>query len=156
MQHASKQPLSLEVILDVTQKKMSMLLQTLKNETLALEKNNIEELHKLTENKISLTEQIEKNEQQRIHFLTAKSLNPNEPTQWLKNNKLISAWEKIKTLSQQAQKQNQINGQVINGNRRRIQTQIEILSTSAPTVELTYSSSGQNVNQQQSKTLAHV
>lgn len=156
MQPVSQQPLSLDVILNITQEKMSMLLQTLKSETLALEKNNIDVLNKITEKKITLTEQIEKSEQQRIHFLTTKSLNPNEPKQWLKNNKLISLWKNIKTLSQQAQKQNQINGQVINGNRRRIQTKIEILSTSAPTVELTYSSSGENINQQQSKTLAHV
>ena len=156
MQHVSKQPISLEVILNFTQEMMSRLLQTLKNETQALEKNNIEELQEITKEKVSLTEQIEKNEQQRIHFLTSKSLNPNEPAQWLKNNKLISIWDKIKMLSQRAQKQNQINGQVINGNRRRIQSQIEILSTSEPRVELTYSSSGENVNQKQSKTLAHV
>jgi flagellar biosynthesis/type III secretory pathway chaperone len=148
--------LSLEVILETTQNKMSELLQTLNNETLALEKNDLEELQRITKVKTSLTEQIEKNEQQRIHFLTAKSFNPSEPAQWLKSDKLISIWKKIKTLSQQAQKQNLINGQVINGNRRRIQTQIEILSASAPKVELTYSSSGENVNQQQSKTLAHV
>ena len=154
MEHVSQHPLSLEVILNVTQNKMSKLLQTLKSETLALEKNSLDELQGITEEKISLTTQIEKNEQQRIHFLMSKELNPSEPTQWLKNNKLIAIWEKIKVLSQQAQKQNQINGQVINGNRRRIQSQIEILSMSPPAIESTYSSSGENVSQQQSKTLA--
>ena len=135
---------------------MSQLLQLLKNETLALEKSVLDELQNITEEKITLTAQIEKTEQQRIHFLSNKGLNPNEPAQWLENNKLITLWKKIKNLSLQAQKQNQINGQIINGNRRRIQTQIEILNMSPPSTESTYSSSGKNIMQQQPKTLAHV
>lgn len=146
--------LSLESILTVAQDKMRQLLIVLKKETALLKENNIEELGSITLEKITLTEQIEKNEQQRIHFLTAQSLNANEPSQWLTNNKLISIWTEIKELSAQAQKQNQINGQVIYGNRRRIKTQIEILSTSAPAVELTYSASGENINQRDSNTLA--
>ncbi|MCW9032003.1 MAG: flagellar protein FlgN, partial [Gammaproteobacteria bacterium] len=97
--------LSLENILVFTQDKMHQLLQVLKKETVLLEKNNIEALESITREKIILTEQIEKNEQQRIHFLTNKSLNANEPSQWLDNNKLISVWNKIKSLSTQAQKQ---------------------------------------------------
>jgi len=155
MQHAT-QSLSLENILLISQDKMQQLMQVLKNETSALEKNNIEELENITREKLTLTEEIEKNEQQRIHFLSIRSLNPDEPKQWLQDNKLISIWSKIKELSEQAQKQNQINGLVINGNRRRVQTKIEILSTSAPAVELTYSSSGENINQRNSNTLAHV
>ena len=154
MQH-STQPLSLENILINSQDKMQQLLDLLINETSLLKKNDIEELEAITQKKITITEQIEKNEQQRIHFLTIRSLNPNEPKQWLLDNKLISIWSKIKDLSEQAQKQNQINGLVINGNRRRVQTKIEILSTSAPAVELTYSASGENINQRNSKTLAH-
>lgn len=146
--------LSLETILTFTQDKMQQLLQVLKKETALLEKNNVEELTSITLEKVTLTEQIEANEQQRIKFITAKSLNANEPSQWLDNNKLISIWTKIKSLSTQAQKQNQINGLVINGNRRRIQTQIEIITTSAPAVELTYSASGENINQRNSNTLA--
>lgn len=154
MMQDSVHSLSLENILIFTQDKMHQLLQVLKKETVLLEKNNIDALESITLEKITLTEQIEKNEQQRIHFLTNKSLNANEPSQWLENNKLISIWNKIKYLSTQAQKQNQINGLVINGNRRRIQTQIEILSTSAPAVELTYSASGENIKQRHSNTLA--
>lgn len=150
----SSHTLSLENILSFTQDKMQQLLQVLKKESTLLENNNIEELESITLKKTNLTEQIEKNEQQRIHFLTAKSLNASEPSQWLQDNKLISIWAKIKTLSEQAQKQNQINGLVINGNRRRLQSQIEILTTSAPAVELTYSASGENVNQRDSNTLA--
>jgi len=154
MQHTT-QSLSLENILLISQDKMQQLLQALKKETSILERNNIEELESITQEKITITEQIEKNEQQRIHFLTIRSLNPGEPKQWLQDNKLISIWSKIKELSEQAQKQNQINGLVINGNRRRVQTKIEILSTSAPAVELTYSASGENINQRKSNTLAH-
>ncbi len=147
--------LSLETILTLAQDKMQNLLQLLKNETLILEKNNIEELEKITLEKIAITEEIEKNEQQRIHFLNSKELNPNEPATWLSNNKLISTWSNIKKLSEQAQKQNQINGMVINGNRRRVQTKIEILNASSPASELVYSASGENINQKNSKTLAH-
>lgn len=154
MMQDSVHSLSLETILTFTQDKMQQLLQVLKKETALLEKNNVEELTSITLEKVTLTEQIEANEQQRIKFITAKSLNANEPSQWLDNNKLISIWTKIKSLSTQAQKQNQINGLVINGNRRRIQTQIEIITTSAPAVELTYSASGENINQRNSNTLA--
>ena len=151
-----QQTLSLETILTLTQDKMHLLLQLLKSETLILEKNNIEELEKITLEKITITEEIEKNEQQRVHFLNKRSLNPNEPSSWLNNNKLISTWSNIKKLSEKAQKQNQINGMVINGNRRRVQTKIEILSTSSPASELIYSASGENINQKNSKILGHV
>lgn len=155
MQHPD-QSLSLEAILTATQEKMQQLLELLKHECILFKKNNIEELESITLEKISLTEQVGKCDQQRIHFLTSQSLDPKVPEQWLLNKKLISTWSEIKNLSEQAQKQNQINGIVINGNRRRIQTQIEILSTSAPAVELVYSASGENIKQHQSKTLAHV
>jgi len=154
MQH-STQSLSLENILINSRDKMQQLLHVLINETSILKKNDVEELQAITQEKITITEQIEKNEQARIHFLTIRSLNPNEPKQWLLDSNLISLWSKIKELSEQAQKQNQINGLVINGSRRRVQTKIEILSTSAPAVELTYSASGENINQRNSKTLAH-
>ena len=114
----------LESILLFTHEKMQQLYQLLKSESEILRNNNIEELEDITLKKISLTEQIEKSELQRINFLSENSLNPNEPTQWLKNNKLISVWEKMKSISIKAQKQNQIKGQVIYGNRRRIQTKI--------------------------------
>jgi flagellar biosynthesis/type III secretory pathway chaperone len=146
--------LSLETILIFSRDKMQQLLNLLQKEAKVLENNNIDELEAITKEKITLTEQIEKNEQQRIHFLTAKSLNAAEPSEWLGNNKLITIWRKIKELSEQAQKQNQVNGQVIFGNRRRLKTQLEILSSSTPATELTYSATGENVNQHNSNTLA--
>ena len=155
MQPTTQQPpLSLESILINTQDKMQQLLDVLLNETSALEKNTLEELESITEKKIALTEQVEKNEYQRIHFLTTKSLNPTIPAEWLDNNKLISLWEKIKDISEQAQKQNQINGLVINGNRRRIQTRLEILNASPPSAELVYSATGENIKQRSSNTIA--
>lgn len=155
MQH-SNHSLSLETILTSTAEKMQQLLKLLKHESTVFENNDIEELESITLKKITLTEQVEKNDQQRIQLLTSKSLDPNKPAQWLLNNKLISIWSEIKNLSKQAQKQNLINGVVINGNRRRVQTQIEILSASSPAAELVYSASGENIKQNQSKTLAHV
>ena len=155
MQHAPH-TLSLETILISTKEKMQLLVELLKLESSVFKKNDIEELESITLKKISLTEQLEKNEQQRVQQLTTQSFNPNEPTQWLSNNKLISIWSEIKTLSEQAQKQNQINGMVIYGNRRRVQTQIEILNAATPAGELTYSASGENISQHQSNTLAHV
>ena len=156
MQHnTTQQPLlSLESILTNTQDKMQQLLDVLLNETSALEKNTLEELESITEKKIALTEQVEKNEYQRIHFLTTKSLNPTIPAEWLDNNKLISLWAKIKDISEQAQKQNKINGLVINGNRRRVQTRLEILNSSPPSAELVYSATGENVKQRSSNTIA--
>ena len=147
---------TLDTILASTRDNMQKLLLLLKNETVVLEESNLEAMKNITLEKIALTEQIEKNEQERIHFLVEKKLDPNEPRQWLKSNNLLSVWNDIKNLSEQSQKQNQINGLVINGNRRRIQTQIEIISSSSPAVELVYSASGESVNQRNSNTLAHV
>ena len=71
--------LSLESILTFAQDKMQQLLIVLKKEALLLKENNIEELGSITLEKITLTEQIENNEQQRIHFLSQRSLDANEP-----------------------------------------------------------------------------
>lgn len=152
----SNHSLSLETILIFAENKMQQLLQVLNRETSILEDNDLKELESITLEKISLSVQIEKNEQQRIHFLTAKLLNPSEPSQWLENNKLISLWLDIKKLSDKAQKQNQINGHIINGNRRRLQTQIEKLSASSPAAKLIYSAESKNIIQPDSNTLAHV
>ena len=148
--------LSLETILLFTQDKMQQLLNALKDEAKVLQKYDVDELENITSLKVTLTEQIEKNEQRRIEFLNEKSLDPNKPKQWLNNDKLNSIWQKIKTISEQSQKQNLINGIVINGSRRRIQAQINILSSSSPTVELVYSASGESVSHRDSITLAHV
>ncbi len=155
MTQPTSQSLSLESILLFTKSRMQRLLQTLLNEKSILAKNNISELEEITQEKIKLTNDIENNEQQRIQFLKAKAFDPDEPSQWLLNNKLTVIWKEIKLLSEKAQKQNQINGQIINGSHRRVKTKIEILSTATPAIELTYSSSGENINQNNSKTLAH-
>ena len=153
MPHSS-QSLSLESILKTSLEKMQQLHEILLKETSALKENNIEELEAVTQKKITLTQQIEENERQRIHFLTIRALNPAKPSDWLSNNKLNAFWSKIKNVSEQAQKQNQINGVVINGNRHRAQTQIEILSASPPAAELVYSASGKNIKQKNSNTIA--
>lgn len=156
MRHTThtQQSISLESILVTALDKMQQLLTVLLNETSVLERNELKDQESITEEKIILTKQIEKNEQQRVHFLTTKSLNPTIPSEWLDNNKLISLWTKIKDVSEKAQKQNQINGLVINGNRRRVQTKIEILSASPPSAELVYSASGENIKQRNSNTIA--
>jgi len=147
---------SLESILIFSRDQMQQLLHVLNNETEALRNNNdLEKLEKITLEKIKLSENIEANEQQRIRFLSEKNLDPNDPKQWLNHNKLIFIWQEIKILSEKSQKQNLINGLVINGNRRRIQAQLEILNV-RPAIELAYSSSGESINQKNSTTLAQV
>ena len=150
------QPLSLESILETSLDKMQQLLKSLIDETSALKNNNIEEFEVITAEKIALTEQVEDNEKLRVHFLVNKGVNPSIPSEWLHNNKLNTLWAKIRDISKQAQKQNQINGLVINGNRRRVQTQIEILCASPPAAELVYSATGKNIKQRSSNTIAHV
>jgi len=147
--------LSLESILSATRDSMQNLLGILQEETTVLKKNDLAALEVITAEKINLTAKVEENEKLRINFLTKNNLNPNKPEQWLQSDSLRSLWNEIKLVSEKSQKQNQVNGLVINGSRRRVQTQIEIFSSSAPAVELTYSSSGASVNQRNSKTLAH-
>jgi len=154
MQPSTQQPISLEFILATAQEKMQQLLKVLLNETAALQKNNLDELEAITEKKITLTEQIEKNEQQRVHFLTIRGLNPSSPSEWLHSEKLKALWNEIKNISEQAKKQNQINGMVIHGNRHRVQAQIDILNAAPPSVELVYSASGENIKHRNSNPLA--
>ena len=154
MQQQSLQSDSLETILTTTQDTMQQLLQILLNETAALEKNNIDKFTAITQKKIVLTEEIEKSEQMRVQYLIKNSLNPNEPSQCIQGDKLNTLWNKIKDLSTQAQRQNQVNGLVINGNRRQVQTKIDILSANPPSSELVYSSSGENIKQRNSNTIA--
>jgi len=147
--------LSLESILTISLDKIQQLLKILQQETELLKKNNIAELENLTLKKTNLTEQIESNEKQRVNFLNAKSLNPNQPEQWLKTPHLITIWDSIKDFAEQSKKQNQINGLVINRNRNRVKTQIEILSRSSlPPTDLVYSASGEGVKQRSPNTLA--
>jgi len=147
--------LSLESILTISLDKIQQLLKILQQETELLKNNNIAELENLTLKKTNLTQQIEINEKQRVNFLSAKSLNPNQPEQWLNTPHLITIWDSIKNFAEQSKKQNQINGLVINGNRNRIKTQIEILSRSSlPPTDLVYSASGQGVKQRNPNTLA--
>lgn len=154
MMQQPAQPLSLESILATTLDSMQRLLKVLLAETAALKKNKIEEFTTIAQEKTILTEQIEEGERMRIQYLTKKSLNPNEPSQWIQSDKLEALWSKIKETSTQAQKQNQINGLVINGSRRQTQTKIDILSASPPSSELIYSASGENIKQHNSNTIA--
>lgn len=152
----SSSDFSLEKILTLCSKSMQQLLMLLQDETAVLKTNDIPRLEDITLNKIAITEQVEKNEQSRIQFLSQHSLDPNQPGQWIKNAKLKSIWNELKDFASQCQKQNQINGLVINGYRNQVKTQIEILSTSSlPEADLVYSSAGEGVQQRKSKTLAH-
>ena len=148
---------SLESILGSSLDKIQQLLKILQQETELLKEKNIAELENLTVEKTHLTEQIEHNEKQRIRFLTENSVDPNQPEQWLKTPQLKTTWESIQNYAEQSKKQNQINGLVINGNRNRIKTQIEILSRSSlPPADLVYSASGEGIKQRSNKTLARV
>jgi flagellar biosynthesis/type III secretory pathway chaperone len=147
--------LSLETILSFTHNSMKQLLLVLNNETKLLKENNPDALQDITQEKLKLTEQIENSEQQRIHLLTELNLDPNEPAQWLQTRSLKILWQQIKTVAEASQKQNQINGIVINSNRHKIQTQLDILNAS-PAVDLVYSATGMSVKQRGLNTLAHV
>lgn len=147
---------SLEKILTLCSKSMQQLLMLLQDETAVLKTNDISRLEEITSNKIAITEQVEKNEQLRIQLLSQYSLDPDQPSQWITNARLKSVWNELKGIASQCQKQNQINGLVINGYRNQVKTQIEILSTSSlPEADLVYSSAGESVQQRNSKTLAH-
>lgn len=147
--------LSLETILAFTHDSMKQLLLVLNDETKFLKENNLAELQGITQKKLTLTEQIENSEKKRIRLLTELKLDPNEPVQWLQTKALKKLWQQIKTVSEASQKQNQINGIVINKNRHRIQTQLDILNAT-PASEMVYSASGMSVRQRGLNTLAHV
>lgn len=147
---------SLEKILTRYTTSMQQLLSFLQDETAVLKTNDIPRLEEITLNKIAITEQVEKNEQLRIQFLSQHSLDPNQPEHWITNSTLNSLWNQLKEVAGECQKQNKINGLVINGYRNQVKTKIEIFSTSSlPAADLVYSSAGESIQQRNSKTLAH-
>ena len=135
---------------------MQQLLQLLKSETELLKSNDIEALEKITSEKTKLAEKIERLEHQRIVVVKQQNADPAEPRQWLVTTTLQKQWKKLRNISEQAQRQNQINGLVINGRRNSIQTQIEILCNARPATDLVYSANGKNIKQDNSSTLARV
>ncbi len=146
--------LSLEPVLEASIEAMQQLLQLLKYETEMLKNNDIEGLEKITGDKTRLAEKIERLEQQRIVVVKQQNADPAEPRQWLINATLQKQWQKLRNVSEQAQRQNQVNGLVINGRRNSIQTQIEILCNARPATDLVYSANGKNIKQDNSSTLA--
>lgn len=146
----------LEHILSTSRDTMQQLLETLQQEAKVLESNNIEELERITIEKMTITDAVEKNDKQRASFLLDHSLDPLNPGQWLTTDNLKTLWQEIKEVSADCQRQNQVNGLVINSNRRRVKAQLEIFNPSPSSLELVYSSSGETVNTSSSNKLAQV
>ncbi len=148
--------LSLDHILQHSQQKMQQLVQLLQQETEALRQNDIALLETIAPQKQQLAADIEAAEQQRVQHLQKRTLDPQQPRQWLKSKTEKACWKKLRQLAEQAHRQNQINGLVINGNRQRIQAQIEILCNAKPGNDLVYSANGKNIRQNDSNTLGQV
>ncbi len=124
------------------------LFSTLKNEFEAF-KNTVtpEEIYYLAKQKEQQLITMEEASQKRISIISITD--PELSTEPLK-----SLWKTLLRIAQACQKQNQINGSIINTTKRHVEQASTILNGLQPASELRYGRSGETVSERQPRTLA--
>lgn len=139
---------------------LQQLLAALNNEHEALEKNNITSIHNFANEKIILMEHLEDlNKERRVILddagldLTSSGIsdflqNSNSP----RSPQMKTLWDDISALSKQCEKQNNINGIVIEANKRRTEEALSILQGKQQNTDL-YSNKGKSIKASHHQTL---
>lgn len=135
--------------------------QTLENENAALIDNDLDRIVQATNDKNRLFEILEDLEKERHELLLAAGLDldssgimaylQREPSR--ANNKTTAIWQQIETLTRQCRKQNQVNGIILEKNRRRTEKALAILKGQRSQVG-TYTASGETCHSQSRHSLA--
>ncbi len=140
---------------------LTQLSQILENEYTSLSDNDLERIIQAANDKNRLFELIEDLEKERHTVLLAAGLDfdssgimaylQRSPSQ--ANNETASLWQQIETLTRQCRKQNQINGIILEKNRRRTEKALAILKGQSPQMG-TYNASGETCHSQSRHSLA--
>ena len=151
----------LSLVLQDIAEHLSQLRHTLESEYAALTENNLEHIVQLANDKNRLFEFLEDLEKERHELLLAAGLDfdSNGIMAYLQRNKAqtkddsTAVWRQIETLTKQCRKQNQINGIILEKNRRRTEKALAILKGQIPQAG-TYTASGETCKSQPRHSLA--
>ncbi len=139
---------------------LEQLFHALENEYQALSDNDTQAIESIAQEKTMLMEQLEDLNKERRTLLEAAGLNLNTSgvDDFLNSStipdkpKLKTLWGNISSLSKQCDKQNNINGIIIENNRRHTENALSVLQGKQQTAEL-YSSKGQSIKMAKNQTL---
>ena len=139
---------------------LSQLLAALKNEHQALSENNMQAIESIANEKILLMEHLEDLNKERRLILEAAGLNLTATgiDDFFQNNnspraqQMNTAWKEISGLTTECEKQNNINGIIIESNKRHTETALSILQGKQQSSEL-YSKKGIAVKDSKNQTL---
>ncbi len=143
---------------------LEQLFHALENEYKALLENDIQVIESIAQEKIILMEHLEDLNKERRTLLEAAGLNLNISgvEDFLNNDtindaivdkpKLKTLWAAVSTLSKQCEKQNNINGIVIENNKRHTENALNVLQGKQQSAEL-YSNKGQSIKMVKNQTL---
>jgi len=139
---------------------LEQLFHALENEFKALSDNDIQAIQAIAQEKVLLMEQLEDLNKERRLLLEEAGLNlaTTGIDDLLNSSKITSSphlktlWNNISNLSKQCDKQNNINGIIIDNNKRHTENALSVLQGKQQTNEL-YSSKGQSIKMPKNQTL---
>lgn len=139
---------------------LNQLLNALVNEHDALSNNNLPKIESIAQEKIILMEHLEDLDKERRSLLKSSGfdLNSTDLDELFQNNSspraplMKSAWEQISKLTRACDRQNNINGIIIENNKRHTENALSILQGRQQTTEL-YSNKGTSIKMPKNQTL---
>jgi len=153
--------LELPLLLQDIAEHLAQLDRTLENEHTALIENDLNNIVQAANDKIYLFEILEDLEKERHALLLAAGLDfdSNGIMAYLQRNtsqarnESAAIWQQIEDLTHRCRRQNQINGIILEKNRRRTEKALAILKGQTPQVT-TYTANGETCQRQSQHTLA--
>lgn len=139
---------------------LQQLILALNNEHTALSENNLEAVQTIAEEKILLMEHLEDLNKERRTVLEVAGLDITstgigdyfENTKSPRAPQMKALWSEISNLTSQCDKQNNINGIIIESNKRHTEKALSILQGKQQNTDL-YSKKGETVKSPQNQTL---
>lgn len=131
-------------LLQNIQQQSQQLLDCLQQEKLALKNNQLEELSEISNQKLALLDQLEQLDKQRS--ASSANENFNDFVANSNNTGLISQWDVCRKTIAECQKQNEINGRLINKRSQMNQDILSILSGRKQQADETYNAKGNQTN----------
>lgn len=140
---------------------LTALQETLQTEYRALSDNDRQGIEQAARDKSRLTALLDDLEQERVSLLREAGLDLDRSGvmaylsrhQQREANPVATLWQEIEQLSRECEQQNRINGIIIEHNRKRTETALNILQGQTGTTEL-YSSSGNTVSSSSRQSIA--
>jgi len=127
-------------LLQNIQQHSTQLLDCLKQEKLALEENQLQQLTTISSQKQALLEQLDQLDKQRASTSSAKNFNKFIANSG--NQALIKQWEITRQSIAQCQQQNEINGRLLQKKQQLSSEMLSLLGGDKETIPATYEADG--------------